>query len=138
MLREIARTDFCYLPYWFEPAKRRHVELSFPNKFETYLAAGRPILFHGPPYAGVAEAVRQYGVGLCVHSLDQDEIVAALERLATDSALRSSLSRAALAAFRAEFNARVMMAQFAELIGVSPALLNDSSNTSDSGTACHE
>ena len=34
MLRGIAETDFCYLPYWFESKKRRHVELSFPNKFE--------------------------------------------------------------------------------------------------------
>jgi glycosyltransferase involved in cell wall biosynthesis len=123
MLREIALTDFCYLPYWFDPAKRRHVELSFPNKFETYLAAGRPVLFHGPSYAGIAEAVKQYGVGMCVHSLNEEEMTAALERLIRDKRLRESFGLAALAAFHAQFNATVMMEQFAELIGVDPGLL---------------
>jgi glycosyltransferase involved in cell wall biosynthesis len=101
------------------------VELSFPNKFETYLAAGRPVLFHGPHYAGVAEAVRQHNVGLCVHSLQEEEIAGALRLLITDRSLLESLSRAALAAFEAEFNARTMLRQFAELIGVDPHLLHE-------------
>lgn len=123
MLREIAETDFCYIPYWFEAHKRRHVELSFPNKFETYLAAGRPVLFHGPAYAGIAEAVRQNAVGLCVHSLNERELVAALEEMIGNVQLRESFGRAAISAFRAEFNGLVMMRRFAELIGVDPALL---------------
>lgn len=123
MLQEIAETDFCYLPYWFESKKRRHVELSFPNKFETYVAAGRPVFFHGPAYAGVAEIIRQYGVGLCVHSLCLEEIGLALEKMITDSFLRESFSRAALSAFHLEFNAKVMMKNFAELIGVKPEIL---------------
>jgi glycosyltransferase involved in cell wall biosynthesis len=123
MLRQIAETDFCYLQYWFDPAKRRHAELSFPNKLQTYLAAGRPVLFHGPAYAGIAETVRKYGIGLCVHSLEEEEIGKALTRLIVDQSLRESLSRAALAAFHAEFNATRMMTNFAELIGVAPGLL---------------
>jgi hypothetical protein len=123
MLRQIAATDFCYLQYWFEPAKRRHAELSFPNKFETYLAAGRPVLFHGPEYAGIAEAVDKYGVGLCVHSLSEEAIAASLERMISDFHLRESFSRAAILAFHAEFNAGVMMKNFAELIGVDPTVL---------------
>jgi hypothetical protein len=118
MLREIAGTDFCYLPYWFEPAKRRHAELSFPNKFETYLAAGRPVLFHGPEYAGIGEAVQKYGVGLCLHSLSQPEIIAAVDKMITDIQLRESFSRAAILAFHSEFNSHVMMANFAALIGI--------------------
>jgi glycosyltransferase involved in cell wall biosynthesis len=120
MLAQIAQTDFCYLPYWFDPGKRRHAELSFPNKFETYLAAGRPVLFHGPDYAGIAAAVQEYGVGICVHSLNQDEIASALERLILDASLRETLSQRATAAFQAEFNAAVMMKNFATLIGVDP------------------
>lgn len=118
MLREIAETDFCYLPYWFEPKKRRHVELSFPNKFETYLAAGRPVLFHGPEYAGIAETIKEYGVGLCVHSLDPEEITLALENMIKDSLLGKSLSKAAILAFHKEFNTSVMLKNFAELIDI--------------------
>jgi len=117
MLQELAETDFCYLPYWFDPAKRRHVELSFPNKFETYLAAGRPVFFHGPDYAGIARTVRDYGVGLCVPSLDQEDIAAALTRLIQDESLRLSCRDSALRAFAAEFNAEVMLTNFARLIG---------------------
>jgi glycosyltransferase involved in cell wall biosynthesis len=123
MLQELAATDFCYLPYWFEPTKRRHVELSFPNKFETYLAAGRPVFYHGPEYAGIASTVRDYGVGLCVASLDPEVIAAALTRLIREGSLRRSYADAAMSAFRSEFNAEVMMANFARLIGVAPERL---------------
>jgi glycosyltransferase involved in cell wall biosynthesis len=122
MLEEIAATDFCYLQYWFDPRKRRHAELSFPNKFETYLAAGRPVFFHGPAYAGIARTVSQYGVGVCVHSLEEKEIAQTITRLIVDRPLRESFSRAALAAFQAEFNETRMMTNFAELIGVDPVL----------------
>jgi glycosyltransferase involved in cell wall biosynthesis len=120
MLQEIADTDFCYLPYWFEPHKRRHVELSFPGKFGTYLAAGRPVLFHGPEYADIAWTVRQYGVGVCVHSLLLKDITAAVERLILDAPFRESCIRAAQAAFQSEFNAGQMLENFARLIGVDP------------------
>ncbi len=123
LLNEVAKTDFCYLPYSFESAKRWRAELSFPNKFETYIAAGRPVFFHGPEYAGIAETIREYGVGLCVHSLKQDEIISTLERLIVDTSLRASYSRAATAAFHSEFNAGAMFRQFAELIGVDPRML---------------
>ncbi len=116
MLRELASADFCYFPYWFAPAKRRHAEFSFPNKFETYLAAGKPVLFHGPEYAGITEIIHKYGVGLCVHSLKEEEIIRAVERLAQDAALRNSFSRAAIAAFHAEFNAKTMMRNFEKFI----------------------
>lgn len=122
MLRELAEADFCYLPYWFEPSKRRHVELSFPNKFETYLAAGRPVVFHGPVYAGIAEAVKQYGVGICIHTLREDEIIANVERLITDQPIRESFEKAAISAFHAEFNAKAMMRKFSALIGVDPSI----------------
>lgn len=123
MLRQIAETDFCYLQYWFDPSKRRHAELSFPNKFETYLAAGRPIFFHGPEYAGIAKTMQDYQVGLCLHSLNPAAIAAALERFIADQPFRDTCSRAALRAFEQEFNARVMIRNFAELIGVDPTLL---------------
>lgn len=123
MLQEIAQTDFCYLQYWFEPHKRRHTELSFPNKFETYLAAGRPVLFHGPAYAGIARTIVQYGVGPSVHSLDKAEIEATLKQLILDPPLREKFSQASLTAFQSEFNADKMIRNFASLIGVDPDLL---------------
>ena len=47
----LSACDVCYVPYWFDEAFRPGVELSFPNKVSLYLAAGRPILYHGPEQA---------------------------------------------------------------------------------------
>jgi glycosyltransferase involved in cell wall biosynthesis len=124
MLQEIAETDFCYLPYWFEPKKRRHVELSFPNKFETYIATGRPIFYHGPDYAGIVETIKQYGVGLCVHSLELQEIGLALKKMIKDYSLRESFSQAAINAFHKEFNANIMIRNYAELIGADSRIFS--------------
>jgi glycosyltransferase involved in cell wall biosynthesis len=123
MLRELAEADFCYLPYWFEPAKRRHVELSFPNKFETYVAAGRPVLYHGPAYAGIAGTIRRRGVGLCVHSLDADTVAGAIKRLIREESMREEMAEAARRAFREEFNLDALLRNFARLIGVAPEAL---------------
>jgi hypothetical protein len=117
MLRDLAQTDFCYLPYWFEPRKRTHVELSFPNKFETYVAATRPTLYHGPAYAGIAATILEYNVGACVHSLDRDVVVRAVADMIGDIDRRRAFERAALAAFEREFNSRVMARNFKSLIG---------------------
>ena len=81
MLHRLATANFCYLPYWFTPAKRRHAEFSFPTKFTTYLAAGRPVLYHGPAYAGITRTIHQYNLGTLVCSLDLEEVVASLASL---------------------------------------------------------
>ncbi len=122
MLRRLAATDFCYLPYWFTPEKRRHAEFSFPTKFTTYLAAGRPVLYHGPAYAGITRTIRQYSLGTLVCSLDLEEVVSSLDKFIADAAGRQACSRAASAAFQTEFNGDKMRGNFAELIGVSPAI----------------
>jgi glycosyltransferase involved in cell wall biosynthesis len=119
-LRRLAATDFCYLPYWFTPEKRLHAWLSFPTKLTTYLAAGRPVLYHGPEYASITQTIRQYGIGLRVCSLDLKEIVSALKRLILDSPVRNTFSMAAIAAFYKEFNADKMMNNFADLLGITP------------------
>ncbi len=116
-LRGISDSDFCYLPYWFEANKRRHVELSFPNKFETYLASGRPVFFHGPEYAGIAKTIKEFEVGICIHTVAKDEIISGLKRIIKDQALKQHLCMKAHEAFEKEFNAARMLESFANLIG---------------------
>ena len=118
MPRRLAAVDFCYLPYWFAANKRRHAELSFPTKLTTYMAAGRPVLYHGPEYAGVTGIIRNYGLGLCVHSLRPQILSLAVQRLLTDQDLWRALSNASLAAFAEEFNMEIMLKNFASLLGI--------------------
>ncbi len=119
MLRRLAMVDFCYLPYWFMPSKRRHAEFSFPTKLTTYLAAGRPVLYQGPEYAGASRIMRDWGLGLCVHSREQEEISPVIKHLILDEPLKENFSRAAREAFAKEFNARVMLDNFLRLIDVN-------------------
>lgn len=116
MLQELSEIDFCYLPYWFNQAKRRHVELSFPNKFETYMAAGRPVLFHGPDYAGISDSIKQYDVGIGIHSLNEKEIIKGLNRFISDQSFKESCSNAAYNAFHSQFNCNKMLESFSILI----------------------
>jgi hypothetical protein len=115
MLRGLAATDFCYLPYWFTPEKRRHAELSFPTKLTTYLAAGRPVLYHGPQYAWAAQVMRDWRLGPSVNTLCPDGISGIIKRLMTEDSYREHFSLAAREAFVKEFNAGVMQANFNRL-----------------------
>jgi hypothetical protein len=119
MLRKLSATDFCYLPCWFAPEKRRHAELSFPTKLTTYLAAGRPVLYHGPAYAWAAQVMRDWRLGISIHSLCPDDICRESKPLMTEETWRENFSQAAREAFEKEFNARVMQANFVRLTGAS-------------------
>lgn len=116
VLKGISETDFCYLPYWFEKEKRKHCELSFPNKFETYIAAGRPVFYHGPEYAGIKTTIENYGVGISVHTLNSDEICGALSSFIRNVSARIIMEKNAEEAFNMEFNKEKMLRNFNKLV----------------------
>ena len=77
----MASSHVTYLPYWFDEDRGPSVRLCFPNKLTTYLAAGRPVLYHGPRASSPAEFLARYRAGVTCHSLAADEIRAALTGL---------------------------------------------------------
>ena len=119
----LSSCDACYVPYWFDDAFRPGVELSFPNKVSLYLAAGRPILFHGPRASTPTAFLDRWPVGVACHSLERDDIVAALRTVATDSGFHERAVTAIPQALKAELGMRVFRAQFAKFIGVDDAVL---------------
>jgi glycosyltransferase involved in cell wall biosynthesis len=78
-LEQLEHCDVGYLPYWFDQAE--WVEVCFPSKVTSYLAAGIPVLYHGPRHSTPDQFLSQYPAGLCCPSLDAAEIRAALEQL---------------------------------------------------------
>ena len=62
-----------------------------PTKTPEYLAAGRPILVHGPPESYVARYAREYGWGEVVDVPDVEAVAQAIRRLATDEARQAEL-----------------------------------------------
>jgi len=67
----------------------------YPSKFYGIVAAGRPILFVGPPECEMARAVVATGVGLVVDSRTPRDIASAIRHLATDALAVGRLTAAA-------------------------------------------
>jgi hypothetical protein len=122
-IRWLSETDLVYLPYWFSSRYEEVVNLAFPNKLATYVAARVPVLFHGPRRSSPSRFFERYPVGLACHSLEPDQIWAAVRQLASDQDVRSRALAACDAAYQEELNDEVFRRRFAEFLGIAPSLL---------------
>ena len=114
----MSEVDVTYLPYWFDESYRMAVRLCFPTKLTTYLASGRPVLFHGPEDSSPASFFRRFPVGLCCHSLEESRIIECLYQFATDKEFYAAATDAGQAALEQELDLRVFLRRFATLIGI--------------------
>jgi glycosyltransferase involved in cell wall biosynthesis len=89
----LSRTDVLYCPYWFDPAFETEARLCFPSKLTTYLAAGRPVLFHGPAYASPSRFLEENKAGVCCNSLDLPALLGHLHQLLCDHQLYEQTAR---------------------------------------------
>lgn len=110
--------DVAYLPYWFDEYYRSAAELCFPAKLTTYLASGRPVLFHGPKYASLTDFFTRFPVGPCCHSLESPEIIECLYQLITDTDFYASATKSGRLAMNQELDLRVFLNRFATLVGI--------------------
>ena len=91
--------DLLYLPLPFDEEMRDFVRFSLSTKMVTYLASGRPILYHGPPDAAAARLLADHGAGVIVPSLERDAVVGGV-REARDRAHELGANALALARSR--------------------------------------
>lgn len=122
-IRLMSEADILYCPYWSDPAFELEARLSFPGKVVTYLAAGRPILFHGPDYASPARFLADHDAALQCHSLENARIYNCLARLVLDADLYRQLSHNGRRAFDAHFTLDSMRKNFAEFLDVDADFL---------------
>ncbi len=115
-LEMLAACDIAYLPYWFDPKYRTPTSLCFPNKLSAYLAAGCPVLFHGPDYSSPARFLSNYPVGVHCDSLDSHAIVHALEVLAGDDDAYMACVAAGRSALENELGHDVFVKRFRKFI----------------------
>ncbi|WP_143039594.1 MULTISPECIES: glycosyltransferase [Bradyrhizobium] len=111
--------DIMYCPYPFSPQMEEVARLSFPSKIPTYLAAGRPILFHGPDYASPAHYLRERGAGLICRTGEPAAVYNAVLQLVEDTELYAELAVAAQAAFEADFALNSMKKSVRNFLGYS-------------------
>lgn len=92
------------------PQKATAADLVMPSKLPSMLASGRPVLATAEPGTEVARMVA--GCGEVVPPGSVAAFVAALERLATDAALRLDYGQAARARALAEFSQDTILQRF--------------------------
>lgn len=114
----MSEVDVAYVPYWFDEAFRVSARLCFPGKITTYLAAGRPILFHGPEDSSPVRFLRRFPAGICCHSLDESEIIRSLSRFVNDPSFYASAAQAGRAALKEELSLSIFRRRFADFIGI--------------------
>jgi glycosyltransferase involved in cell wall biosynthesis len=114
----LSEADILYCPYWFDPVFEEEARLSFPSKLTTYLAAGRPVFFHGPEYAAPAIFLKDNEAGFLCHSNETSHIIDALTALATDTSLYSRLTQNGRTAFEKYLTLSSLRQSFATFLGV--------------------
>lgn len=122
-VRLLAESDILYCPYWFDRNFELEARLSFPAKLTTYLAAGRPVLFHGPHYASPARFLIENKAGLCCHSLEPRTIIDACEQLCSDLKLYQGLTHNGRVAFEKYLTMSSLRKSFADFLQVEENFL---------------
>jgi hypothetical protein len=119
---QLAECEVTYLPIPFTAHFREFAKFSFPTKLSTYLAAGRPVLVHGPEYSESTGFCRAQGFGVACTSEGPEALLAALRSLC-DPAASDGYAGAVRATLERHFSRPVMRRQFATFIGVDEARL---------------
>ncbi|WP_407357234.1 glycosyltransferase [Methanolobus sp. WCC5] len=124
-IKLMSEADILYCPYWFDKTFEDEARLSFPSKLTTYLAAGRPVLFHGPEYASPAQFLEENNAGLCCYSLETGKIIDSLVRLVSEPDLYAKLTHNGTAAFNKYLTLESMKKRFADFLQVEESFLVD-------------
>lgn len=119
----MSEADILYCPYWFNTEFKEEASLSFPSKLTTYLAAGRPVLFHGPDYASPSNFLAANNAGVCCNSLNTDDILFALSELVNNKQLYSTTCSNGSIAFHKHLTLDVMKQSFADFLNLPADIL---------------
>ena len=122
-VRLLSQADILYCPYWFDPTFEIEARLSFPAKLTTYLATGRPVLFHGPEYASPAVFLKDNDAGYLCHTNLPSDIINALTVLAMDMNLYSKIAHNGRIAFDKYLTLASLRRSLAEFLEVDENLL---------------
>jgi hypothetical protein len=133
LIDALAGCDVLYCPYWFDPHFEAEARYAFPSKLVTYLASGRPVLFHGPAYASPARFLEENGAAVQCRSLEPADVLDCLTRLAGDADLYRRLAAAGRAAFDRFFTTHAMRESLRSFLDLPDEFLNPAD---DCGGAC--
>lgn len=100
--------DVLYCPYPFDPVMKEVSQYSFPSKLVLYLAAGRPIVFHGPAYSSPVQYIRERRCGVVADRPLPTAIFNEIERLVGSPSAYAEAAKNAQQAFTDDFTLESM------------------------------
>jgi len=127
----LSRCDILYCPYPFDASMAEVSKYSFPSKLVLYLAAGRPIVLHGPGDSSPARYIRAKQCGAIADRLVASAVFNELERLTLDPRRYAEIARNAQSAFRADFTLESMERGFNSFIGADAMPHEEDARTYD-------
>jgi glycosyltransferase involved in cell wall biosynthesis len=83
-----------------------------PSKFFAALAAGRPVIFAGPPDSLIGECIARHGVGWLLDAGSADRVAAELRALAKDGPRLRELQGRCHALYHAAFSRQRSLAEW--------------------------
>ena len=114
----LSEADILYCPYPFAPEMAEVVRLSFPSKLVLYLAAGRPVLFHGPAESSAARYLALRDAGVCCTAPEAATIYNELQRLVMAPELYCRVGVNGQKAFLSDFTLETMRRNFYAFLGL--------------------
>jgi len=118
MLGISSECDAGLVLYWFEKELYDAARLSFPTKLSSYLAAGLPIAYVGPPETAVERFVRERGIGVACTSSDPEAIEDLLRSLC-DSTTCAARAEGITRVLETELGGEVFVERIRRLVGVA-------------------
>jgi glycosyltransferase involved in cell wall biosynthesis len=105
-----------YLPLSWNTPSPDIIATATPGKLSDYLASGRPILIHAPPYAWVSHYAKQEGFGLVVDEENIQKLRDGVLKLLTDKRLILRLARNATRTFYKNHDATKTAPMFVQML----------------------
>jgi len=115
----LSQFDILYLPIPFTGGLQEATALSFPTSFQQCLAAGRPILLHGPEAAAASDYLKRIAAGHVVADYHPAAVYNALCRLVDNPSEYRRLGEAAGKAFRRDFALAAARSSFQRVLDLA-------------------
>jgi glycosyltransferase involved in cell wall biosynthesis len=116
-IRLLSECDILYCPYFFDERRMEISRTSYPSKVTTYLASGKPLIFHGPDYAETAALLKNHQAGEVCHSLETTAIANVLSRLASNEEHYRAIAQNGHALLMKHLTFDVLKPNFMDFVG---------------------
>jgi glycosyltransferase involved in cell wall biosynthesis len=110
------RADILFLPLAFVSEIPEVLKTSAPGKMGEYLASGRPILAHAPPWSFVSWYFRKHECGMVVDESEPAALARGIKRILEDEVLRRTMTENSRQRAAVDFSLVVAQTRFLKLL----------------------